>query len=213
MVATKWKSRTPKTVMRFAAGLRNRSLSNFAQCKVVVDGTEYPSTEHAWQARKARRQHVRHMFAVGGSLAQLADATLQRFYPKTSADKIKKKVAYWMRGKSVGIVAKLAANEKHAKKLGFTLGDFDYAMEHLPEHELERIWLGLLRAKYTQNDDMREALLATGDTYLLEFDRGATRRDSFWGGIDDGNGGITGNNFMGRMLMKVRDELCAKAAK
>ena len=57
------------------------------------------------------------------------------------------------------------------------------------------------KAKFSTNDHLRKLLLSTGDAYLSEH----TKNDSYWGdGGDD-----TGLNQLGKVLMKVRDELKA----
>lgn len=59
----------------------------------------------------------------------------------------------------------------------------------------------IVRAKFTQNPDLKEKLLATGDMILEE---GNKWGDTFWGvSLRTGRG----NNHLGRILMKVRDEL------
>ncbi len=60
----------------------------------------------------------------------------------------------------------------------------------------------VLNAKFTQNPDLRNLLLATGSAYLVEHlpIRG---RDAFWG--DDHNG--SGQNWLGRIAMEVRGSL------
>lgn len=60
------------------------------------------------------------------------------------------------------------------------------------------MWIVLL-CKFTQNEECKRALLATGDAYLEE----RTKNDSFWGTGSDGAGG-TGKNMLGKMLMEVR---------
>lgn len=57
----------------------------------------------------------------------------------------------------------------------------------------------IVYAKFNQNSSLREKLLATEDAYLEE---GNTWGDRFWGTVD----GI-GQNQLGLVLMKVRDEL------
>ncbi|HEX7121446.1 MAG TPA: NADAR family protein [Gemmatimonadaceae bacterium] len=62
--------------------------------------------------------------------------------------------------------------------------------------------LACLRAKFTQHDDLRDLLLGTGDRLIVEagrIDDDAGRR---WGVV---NG--RGQNYLGRMLMRVRAEL------
>lgn len=61
------------------------------------------------------------------------------------------------------------------------------------------IMLDICRAKFSQNEDLKQKLLATGDEYLQETN---TWNDRCWGvckGVGDNNLGLT--------LMKVREEL------
>lgn len=60
-----------------------------------------------------------------------------------------------------------------------------------------------LRAKFTQHDELREMLLSTGSSKLVEH----TENDAFWG--DGGNG--KGKNWLGKLLMKLREEFWKEA--
>jgi len=57
----------------------------------------------------------------------------------------------------------------------------------------------VLIAKFTQHEDLREKLLATGSAELIE---GNWWGDKFWGVCDN-----EGENKLGQLLMLVRDEL------
>lgn len=64
--------------------------------------------------------------------------------------------------------------------------------------------------KYTQNEDLKTKLLATGDKILVE----VNPRDNIWGiGMDENNPDILdetkwkGQNLLGKVLMDVRDAL------
>jgi len=56
-----------------------------------------------------------------------------------------------------------------------------------------------LRAKFTQNEDLKKILLETGDAILVEH----TKNDSYWGDGGDGSG----KNMLGKLLMELREEL------
>lgn len=54
-------------------------------------------------------------------------------------------------------------------------------------------------AKFTQHEELRELLLATGDAKIIEH----TANDNYWGDGGDGKG----KNMLGRILMDVRAKL------
>ncbi len=56
-----------------------------------------------------------------------------------------------------------------------------------------------LGAKFRQHEDLRALLLGTGDALLIEH----TENDSYWGDGGDGSG----RNELGRLLMKLREDL------
>ena len=56
-----------------------------------------------------------------------------------------------------------------------------------------------LYAKFTQHERLTKMLLDTGDRKLVEH----TTRDSYWGDGGDGSG----QNRLGKLLMKLREEL------
>ncbi|HRH85847.1 MAG TPA: NADAR family protein [Rubrivivax sp.] len=66
----------------------------------------------------------------------------------------------------------------------------------------------VLRAKFSQHDDLRELLLSTGDARLVEAATVATPVNRTWGEV---NG--VGKNMLGKLLMEVREELRAAATK
>ena len=76
-----------------------------------------------------------------------------------------------------------------------------------PKKTLRRDWesvkVGIMRdvvrAKFTQHDDIRQILLSTGDAKIVEH----TENDSYWGDGGDGSG----KNMLGRILMEVREDL------
>ena len=56
----------------------------------------------------------------------------------------------------------------------------------------------VVRAKFSQNEDIKELLLSTGDRGIIEVN---LWKDKFWG-VSRG----TGKNWLGRILMEIRDE-------
>lgn len=59
----------------------------------------------------------------------------------------------------------------------------------------------IVRAKFSQHEDLKALLLATGDALIEE---GNTWHDTFWG-VDAKSG--RGQNHLGKILMKIREEL------
>jgi ribA/ribD-fused uncharacterized protein len=78
---------------------------------------------------------------------------------------------------------------QHCKERGEIVPDFD------KDALMEKIF----RAKLAQHQDVREVLLATGDRELLK----VYDTDYYWGTGADG----TGENKMGKLWMKLREEL------
>ena len=88
---------------------------------------------------------------------------------------------------------RLAKTPGQAKKLGRQIScrkDWDEIKDHVMEVAL--------RLKF-QNKDLRNKLLSTGSTELIE---GNWWGDKYWGVCQD-----EGQNKLGKLLMKIRDEL------
>lgn len=62
-----------------------------------------------------------------------------------------------------------------------------------------RIMHEAVLAKFAQHADLRETLLGTGDSKIVEH----TENDAYWGDGGDGSG----KNMLGQILMRVREEL------
>ena len=67
------------------------------------------------------------------------------------------------------------------------------------EEDKVRVMREVVKAKFLQNETLKEWLLATGDAELIE---GNTWGDTYWG-VDVRTG--KGRNFLGKILMEVRD--------
>jgi ribA/ribD-fused uncharacterized protein len=90
------------------------------------------------------------------------------------------------RAKSPAIAARMGRSRKHHLRPDW-------------EKVKDAVMRQAVLAKFTQHDDLRAALLATGDAVLVEH----TENDSYWGDGGDGSG----LNRLGQVLMSVRDEL------
>jgi N-glycosidase YbiA len=75
------------------------------------------------------------------------------------------------------------------------------ALVTLPLTETARVMEEIVQAKFAQNPNLIPLLLATKDAYLVEHVP-KFGRDNYWADGGDGNG----ENMLGRILMKVRDE-------
>lgn len=90
-----------------------------------------------------------------------------------------------------------AATPYEAKKLGNDRLGEQIRADWERGKKLEVMRRGL-RAKFAQNVDLIRELLATGNAVLVE-----DAPDDFYWGIGDG----TGQNWLGKLLMELRDEL------
>jgi ribA/ribD-fused uncharacterized protein len=73
------------------------------------------------------------------------------------------------------------------------------------ERVKDEVMYETVMAKFTQNTYLKEKLLETGDAELIE----NTKNDGYWGNKGDG----TGKNMLGKILMKVREELQSNRGK
>jgi len=95
---------------------------------------------------------------------------------------------------NIGIIAKMATSKKMIEILGLR------KLENFQSND--ELWIKILIKKYNINE-FKEILKNTGDLYLLEFDRNAIRRPSYWGGNFLDNV-LYGENKMGNYIMEVR---------
>jgi len=97
-------------------------------------------------------------------------------------------------------------NPREQKSLGRKVTPFDAARW---EETREEIVFRANLAKFSQRDDLKEMLLATGDKIIAE----ASPRDAIWGiGMAEDHPNVTdqtvwGQNLLGKALMRVRAEL------
>jgi len=64
---------------------------------------------------------------------------------------------------------------------------------------------GIVYCKFFQNKELKKKLCNTKDAKLIE---GNTWNDDFWGMIKNEKGKWEGNNYLGKILMAIRKNLC-----
>ncbi len=89
-------------------------------------------------------------------------------------------------------------NPSVAKRKGKKVSGLDVTLWNFAR---TRIMKEVCLAKFTQNPDLKEKLLSTGDAELEE---GNGWNDTFWG-VSNKTG--NGKNHLGKILMEVREEL------
>jgi ribA/ribD-fused uncharacterized protein len=138
----------PSAITTFDGDPRYEFLSNFHPCTVVLDGVEYRTVEHAYQAAKtldrAEREHVRCAPTPAEAKERGRHLTMRPDWPDIKID----------------------------------------------------VMRALLEQKFSTGP-LRDKLLATKPSPLIE---GNTWDDRFWG-VCDGEG----ENWLGRLLMEIRD--------
>jgi ribA/ribD-fused uncharacterized protein len=133
------------------------AFSNLYRRAIEFEGEVFPTSEHAYQAGKARKREVRDWVLSAPSPALVAMAAHGLYYWDIAPG--------WSRTK------------------------FDRMR-------------GVIRAKFTQHEDLRELLLSTGDARLVESATVDNEVNRLWGEV---NG--EGRNMLGQLLMELRAEL------
>jgi len=136
--------------------------SNLFQRVIVFEGREYATSEHAYQAGKARKEAVREWILSAPTPALVAMAAHGLYTWDITPD--------WSRTKY----------ERMRK---------------------------VLRAKFSQHDDLREILLSTGKARLVEAGTVVNAVNLTWGEVKG-----KGKNMLGVMLMELREELGARSS-
>jgi predicted NAD-dependent protein-ADP-ribosyltransferase YbiA (DUF1768 family) len=179
-------------------------LSNFQEMPVRYGGRDYPSSEHAFQAQLDMRGPE--MYMTNGPLVAYTAQSFRETgaFPGMDEDKLQRKADWWAQKANIGILAKLAIKRAKDKKM----------KKSMTIDECALVFLEILLDKFDRNPTLKDVLLNTRDTYLLEFERGAERvfrksngaKRTRWGGmVVDGK--IMGDNQMGKWMMVVRKEL------
>lgn len=126
-------------------------LSNFQTASVFLDGVQYPTVEHAYQAAKTLDAKERKNIRLAPS---------------------------------AGVAKRLGRHAQLREGWG------KLCLEVMED---------LLRQKFTKYDDFRRALIDTGTEELQEENYWG---DRLWGTVDG-----VGENNLGKLLMKIREEL------
>lgn len=137
------------------------AFSNLYRRVIEFEGETFATSEHAYQAGKARKPEVREWVLAAPSPALVAMAAHGLYYWDIAPG--------WSRTK------------------------FDRMR-------------GVLRAKFTQHNDLRELLLSTGEARLVESATVDNEVNRLWGEV---NG--EGRNMLGQLLMELRASLREEA--
>ncbi|MCU7374866.1 NADAR family protein [Paucibacter sp. O1-1] len=137
--------------------------SNLFKRPIEFEGEIFETSEHAYQAGKARKPQVREWILAAPSPALVAMAAHGLYWWDIRSD--------WSKIK------------------------FDRMRD-------------VLRAKFSQHEDLRELLLSTGNARLVEAATVDNTVNRTWGEVKG-----VGKNMLGKLLMEVREELRAAAPK
>lgn len=155
--------------------------SNFYESKFTLDGEQWSTSEHYFQASKFdhNKEYV--------DIIRRANTPYKAFILAQQ----KKKGGY-------------ASKWTLDKSDNRTLNDLvDQYKDIKIRSDWEDVKLSIMEkavfAKFSQNEQLKKVLLDTGDRVIIE----DSPRDAFWGSGKDG----TGHNHLGKILMHVRSLL------
>jgi ribA/ribD-fused uncharacterized protein len=158
-----------------------------------------------------------HVYFWGGFLSNfwytkiepIPDCAVQGYVFKSSEQLYMVEKAVFFEDYAAAYMITQAYDAKEAKRIGRLVKNFDAKKWDAVSYDKMLI---ACRAKYSQNDWLKNMLLKTGDRILVE----ASPIDTIWGvGLHEDNDSILdeknwlGENRLGRVLMQVRDELNA----
>jgi predicted NAD-dependent protein-ADP-ribosyltransferase YbiA (DUF1768 family)/hypoxanthine phosphoribosyltransferase len=158
-------------------------LSNFYQTPIVYKGILYPTVEHAYLDQKYRTHLLSELSS--SQIDELNEVFKIKGMYRNDSDFSR----IFRDGSSpAGVVKRISTI---IKTWNMEVSDW--------ENKMLRIMIELQFEKYNNNPFIKGKLLSTGNCYLLE---GNTWNDTYWGFCNN-----RGRNFLGRILMKVRDLL------
>jgi len=197
------------------------AFSNLYTTPVTYAGDEYPSVEHAFHAQKFLDKTpftTRGVF--GDPTNNFERGWTAYFAAKTPKGKNAEKVAQQLTSRhrrekknTMGVLARmvntLSKDPNLRDRLGLVL---DPAWTFHASHET--LWLELIRSKF-EAPALRELLMSTGDTYLIEYQKVATVNGEEWihfysAYYDSATGECKHannprSNAIGKFLMKTRE--------
>lgn len=199
------------------------TLSNLYGCSCVVEGHEFVSAEHAYQA--LQKMSDISDWIIGGRFSDWDEV-----YRIVNADRASKKLkplsaGRWKKKNQIGILAILVI--RRSELFGLQWKPRNDALSISYEHR----WRPIFEAKYS-DPTLRQTLMATQGP-LIEFKRGghkemlkafnnglaagmsmadanaAAQRAELWGAYNIGTE-VWGQNVTGKNLTRFRDELLAR---
>lgn len=165
----------------------HRFLSNYHLCSIEWEGNIYPSTENAYQASKISPGSDQ-PFIMDEGMRRIERLDFVSFEPR-KAKSMGRTLS--LRGEWLQL---LPQEETYRDEFGPTIGT-SYPLIYQVR---DKIMYDLNVIKFS-NPYLKNLLMLTGDKYLEETN---WWRDDYWG-VWEGNG----LNKLGRILMKIRDEL------
>lgn len=159
---------------------------NSKDYKLYIDGQYWPSTEHYYQANKFMGKNATQDSIEYAQLIATADT------PNKAYILAKQK-----------LVGGYASKWNHSKKIQKTLNEL-IKLSHAKGIKMRSDWdqvkdevmIRANQAKYQQNPKLKQLLISTGNSQLIEH----TKRDKYWGDGGDGSG----LNKLGQILMQIR---------
>ncbi len=160
-------------------------LSNFYSVPIDYNWQKYPSVEHAYQAQKFSKSTLEQL--TDEQIDILNDILKTRWHNIEITDITK-------------IFTNPSFTSWNIKVVVDQISDWINPVEDRNEIKIT-FMIKFLLQKFS-NEDLKNKLLMTDDRYLIEWN---TWWDTYWWYVDG-----EGNNFLGRILMYIRDSVIKK---
>jgi len=158
---------------------RYRFLSNFHPAEITHQGIKYPSVEHFYVAMKINKSQF----------IQVKVTTREGTSKQLKQMDVAEAREYISKIKTAGDVKRLG--RELSIRADWNSVKYD-------------VMLYGVRKKFYEHEDLKQLLLETGDSELIE---GNTWHDIYWGVCECPKCCGTGENNLGKVLMQVRKEL------